>query len=103
MITVHVHILVKSEFVNDFISLTIEHARNSAKESGVIRFDFFQQNDDPQKFLLIEIYQNEDAVLAHKKTAHFAKWKPDVEPMMAEPRHSIKYSNIFPEEKDFLT
>ena len=103
MITVHVHIIVKNMYIDDFISLTIENARNSVQESGVIRFEFFRQNDDPQKFLLIEMYQNEDAVSAHKQTAHYARWKAGVEPMMAEPRYSLKYSNIIPEEKDFLT
>lgn len=103
MITVHVHIHVKSEVVDDFINLTIENARNSVLESGVIRFDFFRQNNDQQKFLLVEMYQNEEAVSAHKQTTHYAKWKAGVEPMMAQPRNSLKYRNIFPEEKDFLT
>ena len=102
MITVHVHIQVKNEYVDDFISLTLENAHNSVKESGVIRFDFFRQDDDLLKFLLVEMYQDADAVLSHKQTAHYAKWKAGVESMMAEPRYSLKYSNIFPEEKDFL-
>lgn len=102
MITVHVHIHIKNEYIDDFISLTLENARNSVKESGVIRFDFFRQDDDSLRFLLVEMYQDADAVLSHKQTAHYAKWKAGVEPMMAEPRYSLKYSNIFPEAKDFL-
>jgi len=100
MVTVHVHIHVKKEYINDFINYSIENARSSVRESGVIYFDFFQQNDDPQKFLLVEIYKDEEATLAHKQTSHYAKWKAGVEQMMAEPRFSIKYNKIFPEDKN---
>ncbi|HYK92292.1 MAG TPA: antibiotic biosynthesis monooxygenase, partial [Acidobacteriota bacterium] len=33
----------------------------------------------------------------HKETAHYAKWRDTVAPMMAEPRTGVKYSNVFPE------
>jgi (4S)-4-hydroxy-5-phosphonooxypentane-2,3-dione isomerase len=96
MLVVQVNLLIKNEFINDFIDATKENALNSIKEKGIARFDFFQNQDDPAKFILIEAYRNNDAPVLHKETEHYKKWKSAVEAMMAEPRYSIKYKNILP-------
>ncbi len=97
MIIVNVYVSVKPEYIQDFKLATIENAKNSIKEPGVIRFDFVQQEDEPSNFLLIEIYKNEDAILAHKQTSHYLKWKETVENMMAQPRKSVKYHAVYPD------
>jgi len=93
---VHVHVHVKPEFVEAFKQATIENATNSVKEAGVARFDVIQQTDDPTKFILIEVYKTAEASGAHKETTHYKRWRETVMKMMAEPRQSIKYNNIFP-------
>ena len=98
MLIVHVHVNVKSQFVEDFKKATIENASNSIKETGVLRFDVIQQEDDPTRFVLVEIYKNAEASAAHKETAHYAKWRDTVAEMMAEPRQGISYTTIFPAE-----
>lgn len=55
-----------------------------------------QQMDDPTKFVLVEVYKNEDAPLAHKETQHYNTWRDTVADMMAEPRSAVKYKNLFP-------
>ena len=99
MLAVHVFIKVKPEFRDDFIAATIENARNSINEAGIARFDFVQQNDDPDRFVLVEVYKDDDAPARHKETAHYLKWRETVADMMAEDRSSIKYSTIFPPEE----
>lgn len=94
IVLVHVH--VKPEFVDAFKQASVENASNSVKEAGVDRFDVIQQNDDPTRFILVEVYKDVDASAAHKETAHYAKWRDTVAEMMAEPRQGIKYTNIFP-------
>lgn len=96
---VHVHVNVKPEFVEAFKQATIENASNSVKEAGVARFDVIQREDDPTKFILVEIYKTADAPAAHKETAHYARWRDTVAEMMAEPRQGVKYNNIFPEDE----
>jgi len=98
MLIVHVHVHVNAEAVGDFIEATIENARNSIREPGIARFDVVQQTDDPTRFVLIEVYRDEAATKAHKETAHYAKWRDTVAPMMNGPRTSTKFSNLFPEE-----
>ena len=89
---------VKPECIAAFIEATKENAANSAKEPGVARFDFLQQNDDPTRFALVEVYRNEQAPVEHKATAHYAAWRDAVASMMAEPRTSVKYTNVFPHD-----
>jgi len=98
MLIVHVHVNVKPGFVEAFKQATVENARNSVQEAGVARFDLIQQEDDPTKFILVEVYRTAEAPAAHKATAHYAAWRDAVEGMMAAPRRSVKYSNLFPED-----
>ncbi len=98
MLVVHVHARVKPEFIEAFKLATAENARNRVQEPGIARFDVVQQFDDPSRFVLIECYRTPQAPAAHKETAHYAKWRDAVAPMMAEPRSSVKFSNVFPED-----
>ena len=99
MLIVHVHVRVKPDSIEAFKAATIENARQSVKEPGIARFDVVQQNDDPTRFVLVEAYRSVEATAAHKATAHYATWRDRVEPMMAEPRSSVKYANVFPRDE----
>ena len=66
------------------------------REPGIARFDVIQQADDPTRFVLVEVYRTVEATAAHKNTAHYAVWRDAVANMMAEPRSSVKYANVFP-------
>ncbi len=96
MLIVHVHVHVKPEEVEAFKRATLANAQASVKEPGIARFDVLQHQDDPTRFVLIEIYRTAEAPAAHKETAHYLTWRDTVAPMMAEPRSSVKFNNVFP-------
>ena len=98
MFIVHVHVQVKPEFVEAFKTATLANARASLQEPGVARFDVVQQSDDPTRFVLVEVYRDAAAAAAHKETAHYPIWRDTVAPMMAAPRQSVKFDNVFPED-----
>jgi autoinducer 2-degrading protein len=98
MLIVHVHVHVKADQVEAFRAASVENARASVKEPGVARFDVIQQQDDPTRFILVEVYRTPTDPAKHKETAHYKKWRDAVESMMAEPRSSVKYGNVFPGE-----
>lgn len=98
MLIVHVHVHVKPDAVEAFKAATIENARQSVQEPGIARFDVVQQQDDPTRFVLVEVYRSVEATAAHKETAHYATWRDAVADMMAEPRSSVKYGAVFPDE-----
>ncbi len=101
MLVVMVHVHVKPEFVDSFKEATLENAANSVKEAGIARFDIVQQNDDPTRFVLVEVYRSADAPAKHKETPHYRRWANTVMEMMAEPRASVKFTNLFPPDSDW--
>jgi (4S)-4-hydroxy-5-phosphonooxypentane-2,3-dione isomerase len=96
MLIVHVFVRVKPEYVEDFKAASLDNARHSVLEPGIARFDVIQQSDDPTRFVLVEVYRTVEATAQHKETAHYARWRDIVADMMAEPRSSVKYANLFP-------
>jgi quinol monooxygenase YgiN len=98
---VHVHVRVKTEFVEAFKQATLENASNSIQEPGIARFDVIQQAEDPTRFILVEVYKTAAAPAAHKETPHYLRWRNTVMKMMAEPRQGIKYVNIFPNDENW--
>jgi (4S)-4-hydroxy-5-phosphonooxypentane-2,3-dione isomerase len=98
MLVVHVHVRVKPECVDAFKAATLANAQASVREAGIARFDVVQQADDPTRFVLVEAYRTAAAPAAHKETAHYAAWRDAVAPMMAEPRTSVKFGNVFPDD-----
>src|SRR5690242_11931999 len=99
MLCVHIHVHVKPESVEAFKQATLANARESIKEPGIARFDVLQQQDDPTRFIFIEAYRAAEAPAAHKETKHYQTWRDTVAPMMAEPRSSVKFTNVFPHDQ----
>jgi len=97
LIIVHVHARVKPEAVEAFRAASLENARQSVREPGVARFDVIQAVDDPTRFVLVEVYRTAEAPAAHKETAHYKRWRDTVADLMAEPRASTRYANVFPD------
>jgi len=94
MLVIHVHIRIKPEFVERFKKVTLDNARASRKEPGIARFDLLQHEDDLTKFVLVEAYRTEEATAAHKETPHYQVWRDIAEPMMAEPRTRVRFTEI---------
>ena len=99
MFIVHVFVHVKEDKVEEFKAATLENAQNSLREPGIARFDVVQQQDDPTRFVLVEVYRTGDDPARHKETDHYKTWRDTVADMMAEPRSSIKFYNLFPNEE----
>jgi (4S)-4-hydroxy-5-phosphonooxypentane-2,3-dione isomerase len=101
MLIVHVHVHVRPECVEAFQAATLANARASVREPGIARFDVVQQADDATRFVLVEAYRDAAAPAAHKATAHYAAWRDAVAPMMAAPRTSVKFANVFPADAEW--
>jgi quinol monooxygenase YgiN len=99
MLVVHIQVRVKPESVEAFKAATLANARESVKEPGIARFDIVQQQDDPTRFVFVEVYRSAQAPAAHKETNHYQTWRDAVAPMMAEPRASVKFTNVFPDDQ----
>ncbi|HNR51308.1 MAG: Autoinducer 2-degrading protein LsrG [Deltaproteobacteria bacterium ADurb.BinA179] len=96
MLIIHVFVHVRPEFIEGFKEAVRDNAQNSINETGVARFDVLQQEDDPTRFVLVEIYHSQEDWAKHKETAHYLRWRDTVEYMMAEPRKGVRYQQVFP-------
>jgi quinol monooxygenase YgiN len=101
MFIVHVQVRVKPECVEAFKAATRANARASVQEPGVARFDVVQQTADPTRFVLVEVYRDAAANAAHKETKHYPVWRDAVAAMMAEPRTSVKFNSVFPDDQNW--
>lgn len=99
MYIVHVFVQVKPEYRDDFIHETVANATASCQEPGIARFDVLQEADDPNRFVLVEVYRTKGDPARHKQTAHYQQWKDEVEKMMAAPRTKVVYESVFPDAK----
>jgi quinol monooxygenase YgiN len=103
MLIIHVYVHVKADGVEAFRTAALANAAASLAEPGVVRFDVIQALDDPTRFVLVEVYRDEQAQLRHKETTHYATWRDSVAAIMAEPRTSTKYRAVFPDEARWET
>ena len=97
MFVVCIHVHAKPENREAFLEATLENARNTVQEPGNLRFDVNQQADDPNRFMIYEVYRSEDGMKAHKQTPHYAKWRETVADWMAEPRRGVQHEGLFPD------
>jgi autoinducer 2-degrading protein len=94
------HVVVRMEAKPDRVQALIELATYnsgcSRKEPGNLRFDVIRQTDHPLRFALYEVYRDEEAFKAHQQTEHYARWKREVEGLLAAPRTSDRFSTVAP-------
>jgi (4S)-4-hydroxy-5-phosphonooxypentane-2,3-dione isomerase len=98
MYVVCVHLHVQPDNCDEFMALTLENARHTVEEPGNLRFDVLRQADDPERFVLYEVYREESDMQAHKQTPHYAQWAAGVPELLVEPRCSVRYTALFPDE-----
>jgi len=92
-----VRVKVKKENIDQFIEATIENHENTrSKEPGNVRFDLLQNDHDPSMFTIYEVFESDQAVMKHKETEHYLKWRKTVADWMEIPREGVKHHEIVP-------
>ena len=92
-----VHVHVKPEHLERFVAATRRNHDGSVREPGNLRFDVLQSEDDPTRFVLVEMYRDGEAAAAHKATPHYLAWRDAVAEWMATPREGRRYRVLAPE------
>lgn len=92
-----VHVHVKPERVEDFVAAIRRNHEGSIREPGNLRFDVLQAEDDPTRFVLVEIFRDDAALAAHRETPHYLAWRDEVADWMASPREAKRFRLLAPE------
>ena len=71
-----VKLQVKPELNDEFKTAILKNAELSVqRDPGCVRFDVLQQEDDPTRWFLYEVYDKEQAWVDHRAAAHFLAFK----------------------------
>ena len=99
-----VPIQVKAGFKERFVEEIIADAKGSVtNEPGCLRFDVVQDNNDPNRVWLYEVYRDEEAFEAHTQTPHFIRWRDTTKDWIEETSITpvIGGANIWPSDEDW--
>jgi (4S)-4-hydroxy-5-phosphonooxypentane-2,3-dione isomerase len=100
MYGVIVTINIKPGFKERFMPSMLEDTQGSVNnEPGCLRFDGFQDSEDPNRIYLMEEYVDEVAFETHTRQPHFVKWQETTKDWFAGPIEIKRVSAIYPPER----
>ena len=94
MFVAAVHIFVKPESMDDFRELIRADQEGSLAEPGCVRFDVVRSVEDPNEFLIWEVYLDDEAAAFHKTTPHYAAFKEQMPAMASKDRYADRYEGV---------
>ena len=64
--------------------MTAQAQRCLANELGCLQFDVVQDPKAPTRFMMLEVYKDDDAIKAHQESAHFKDFRPVIGELVAD-------------------
>ena len=102
MYVIVVTLQAKPEGRDAFLKAAVEDGQGSTQnEPGCLRFDVYNDQSDPNKFVFVEVYKDEAAFQAHTKTPHFAAWREATKDLMEGAPTAMRCTNVFPADADW--
>ena len=99
MISIFVTINIKPGYKDSFVTAVLDDAIGSVRdEPGCFRFDVLQDESNPNRIHLYEVYQDEAALEAHRQAPHYVKWRSIVNDWFDGAPERVSSSTIFPIE-----
>lgn len=84
MIFITVKFKVRPEDAEQWMDIVDEFTQAVRAEPGCLWFDWSRSVEDPNEYVLIEAYRDDDAAVAHVNGDHFAKAQRDLPPHLQE-------------------
>ncbi len=95
-------IRVRPAHLTDFVTRVKEHARNSLREPGCLRFDVLQDHGDPHTICLYEVFRTEADLQTHRAQDYYRQWMEmsrDWRDLSASTRRVLR--NLHPADADW--
>ena len=97
MISIFVTVQIKPGKRDAFVTAVLDDAKGSVKdEPGCFRFDVLQDDADPNRVYLYEVYKDRAALDAHRKAPHYLKWRSTVSDWFDGDPKRIATTTVFP-------
>ena len=102
MYTLIVTIQIKPEHRDSFIEAMLEDARISLRnEQGVVRFDMHQDEEDPNRFYMYEVFRDKNTFESHLQTAQVKTLRETTKTWYAAPSVIQRGFNLFPTDSSW--
>jgi autoinducer 2-degrading protein len=98
-----VHHYIKPDQIEIYKAVTLENARKTIQEPGVLRFDVFQDSTNPGHFSLLEVYRDLTARNAHLETEHYKMWRDVYLQTQDHKGSGDEFNALFPDETAWVT
>ncbi|MGV3465252.1 MAG: putative quinol monooxygenase [Heyndrickxia sp.] len=85
MIIIHGLLKIKKEYRSSFLEEAGRAVESSKAEEGNMEYRLFEAIDEPNTFLTLEKWRNEEAVESHKNSAHFIHFIQVSKDYLSEP------------------
>ena len=80
-----VHLDIRPESFSEFLGMARAHAVTSKQiESSCLRFDVMKSIEEENHVVLVEVYENDEALESHWISQHMAKYLEQVDDMIVE-------------------
>lgn len=99
MIVTTVHFKIVPGRRDEFLEAIRDNHLGTVCEPGNLRFDVLCQADDPDRYMIYEVFESEEALQHHWQTPHFLRWRERAGDFMAEPRQAVRYSVVEPADR----
>lgn len=93
MYCVAIELIAKQGHADDVVSLFREYIPIVTALPGCLRFELNQSVSDPHHFLLYELYDRRESLLAHRGDPLFGVWRPRIA-ALEESRRLAEYECV---------
>ena len=83
-----------------FLKAFADNCEGTRKEPGNLRFDMLQSATDDHEFSVFEVFESEEALEAHRRTAHYRRCVETIEPITLGGRTKTYYEPVSVERRD---
>ena len=95
MIKVVAKSLAKADKLDKYLELAQELVEKTVKEEGCIKYELFQDMQDPKVMIIIEKWENEEALNKHSASEHFKRIIPQLNELREKASEVNKCKKLF--------
>lgn len=96
MFAMLVEINIKEGKEQEFLEVFERNYIGTRQEKGNLRFDVLRDPEIRTRFYAYEVYEDENALAEHRKTAHYYRCVEELEPLMTKNRSKKIFEWVLP-------
>lgn len=96
MVKVTANNYVKAECVEEYLAISKELVeKTNANDAGCIKYELCRNVNDPLHFIMLEEWENQEALDAHMKSPHFTSLIPKMDGLTSGPPALVLLEKVY--------